>query len=47
LPLSVSVLDSGEKVPVLLMMTLLIFVRHKDNIRRLIKGTEPRIGAQA
>ena len=47
LPLSVSVLDSREKVPVLLMMTLLIFVRHKDNIRRLIKGTEPRIGAQA
>ncbi len=47
LPLSVSVLDSREKVPVLLMMTLLIFVSHKDNIRRLIKGTEPRIGAQA
>jgi len=47
LPLSVSVLDSREKVPVLLMMTLLIFVRHKDNIRRIIKGTEPRIGAQA
>ena len=47
LPLSVSVLDSGEKVPVLLMMTLLIFVSHRDNISRLIKGTEPRIGAQA
>lgn len=47
LPLSVSVLDSRAKVPVLLMMTLLIFVRHRDNIRRLIKGTEPRIGAQA
>ena len=47
LPLSVSILDSKEKVPVLLMMTLLIFVRHKDNIRRIIKGTEPRIGAQA
>ncbi len=47
LPLSVSILDSREKVPVLLMMTLLIFVRHKDNILRLIKGTEPKIGAQA
>ncbi len=47
LPLSVLILDSREKVPVLLMMTLLIFVRHKDNILRLKKGTEPRIGAHA
>ena len=47
LPLSVLVLDSREKVPVLLLMTLLIIVRHKDNIRRIIKGTEPRIGARA
>jgi glycerol-3-phosphate acyltransferase PlsY len=45
LPLSALVLDSREKVPVLFLMTLLIFVRHKDNIRRIIKGTEPRIGA--
>ncbi len=27
-------------------MTLLIFVRHKDNIKRLIAGDEPRIGAR-
>lgn len=47
LPLSGLVLDSSEKVPVLFMITLLIFVRHKDNIRRIIKGTEPRIGARA
>ncbi len=47
LPLSALILDSREKVPVLLMMTLLIFVRHKDNILRLKKGTEPRIGAHA
>lgn len=46
LPLSALVLDSREKVPVLCLMTLLIFVRHKDNIRRIIKGTEPRIGAR-
>jgi glycerol-3-phosphate acyltransferase PlsY len=26
-------------------MTLLIFVRHHANIRRLLQGTEPRIGA--
>ena len=46
LPLSALVLDSREKIPVLFLMTLLIFVRHKDNIRRIIKGTEPRIGAR-
>ena len=27
-----------------LFMTLLIFVRHEPNIRRLLKGEEPRIG---
>ncbi len=46
LPISAFVLDSKEKVPVLLMMTLLIVIRHKDNIRRIIKGTEPRVGAR-
>ncbi len=27
-----------------LFMALLIFIRHKDNIGRLLKGQEPRIG---
>jgi glycerol-3-phosphate acyltransferase PlsY len=27
-----------------LFMTLLIFVRHEPNIRRLLKGEEPKIG---
>lgn len=26
------------------LITLLIFIRHKDNIKRIIKGTEPKIG---
>jgi len=29
-----------------LFMALLVFVRHADNIRRLLKGQEPRIGAK-
>ena len=29
-----------------LFMALLVFVRHADNIRRLLKGEEPRIGAK-
>jgi glycerol-3-phosphate acyltransferase PlsY len=30
-----------------LFMTVLIFIRHHENIRRLLKGEEPRIGAKA
>jgi len=28
-------------------MAVLIFIRHHENIRRLLKGEEPRIGAGA
>jgi glycerol-3-phosphate acyltransferase PlsY len=45
LPLSALVLDSREKMPVLLALTVLIFIRHRDNIKRIIQGTEPRVGA--
>ena len=45
LPLSALVLDSREKMPVLLALTVLIFIRHRDNISRIMKGTEPRVGA--
>jgi glycerol-3-phosphate acyltransferase PlsY len=27
-------------------MTLLVFIRHHQNIRRLIKGEEPKIGTK-
>ena len=27
-------------------MTVLVFIRHHQNIRRLLKGDEPRIGAK-
>ena len=30
-----------------LFMAVLIFIRHHENIRRLLKGEEPRIGARA
>ena len=29
-----------------LFMAVLIYIRHKDNIGRLLKGEEPRIGAK-
>jgi glycerol-3-phosphate acyltransferase PlsY len=30
-----------------LAITLIVFIRHRDNIRRLLAGTEPRIGSGA
>ncbi len=30
-----------------LFMTLVIFIRHKDNISRILKGTEPKIGKKS
>jgi len=44
LPLSIAFFDNEKKLPVALLMTALIMIRHKDNIQRLIKGTERRIG---
>jgi glycerol-3-phosphate acyltransferase PlsY len=35
------------KLWVALFMAVLVFIRHEENIRRLLKGEEPRIGAKA
>jgi len=45
LPIGALALDSRVKVPVIFLMTVLIFLRHMDNISRLLKGTESKIGA--
>jgi len=47
LPLSIVLLDSQAKLPVASIMTIFIILRHKDNIQRLIKGTERRIGERS
>ena len=45
LPLSFYMLDySKEKIITACFMTLLIFLKHKDNIKRLLNGTESKIG---
>lgn len=44
LPLTIILLDSRDKLPVAALVTLFILIRHTDNIRRLIKGTERKIG---
>ncbi|WCL55706.1 glycerol-3-phosphate 1-O-acyltransferase PlsY [Gimibacter soli] len=49
-PLLSAYLFPSDKVllwPFILVMTIVIFIRHKDNIGRLIKGTESRIGKKS
>ncbi len=45
LPLSFYLIDySKEKIFIACVITLLIFIKHRSNIRRLINGTESKIG---
>lgn len=44
MPFVVAALDAREKIPAATIMSVMIFLRHKDNIVRLMKGTEGRIG---
>jgi acyl phosphate:glycerol-3-phosphate acyltransferase len=46
LPLSITVLDSREKLPVACVMTALLFIRHRDNISRLVRGLETKVGGK-
>ena len=46
-PIYVFLLDRPYPIAVMaLFMGVLIYIRHKDNIGRLLKGEEPRIGAK-
>jgi glycerol-3-phosphate acyltransferase PlsY len=47
LPLSGFVVDSRAKFPIFLLMALMIFIRHRENIARLISGTERKIGGRS
>ncbi|MEW6067934.1 MAG: glycerol-3-phosphate 1-O-acyltransferase PlsY [Nitrospirota bacterium] len=44
LPINILIFDNKEKLFIGFLITILIFIRHKDNIHRLIKGTERKIG---
>ncbi|MBI5076564.1 MAG: glycerol-3-phosphate 1-O-acyltransferase PlsY [Nitrospirae bacterium] len=44
LPLSIFFLDTKEKFPIAIIMSIILLVRHKDNIKRLIAGTESKVG---
>ena len=44
LPLSIMFFDHDSKIIIAVLITILIFIRHKDNIKKLISGTERKIG---
>ncbi len=47
MPFSILLLDSREKLPIAFLISVLLFIRHRDNISRLIKGTEPKVGEKS
>ncbi len=47
LPLSMIFFDTKEKLPVALLITIMLFIRHIDNISSLIKGTERSVGRKS
>lgn len=44
LPINILLFNDKGKMVTAILITILIFIRHMDNIQRLIKGTERKIG---
>lgn len=44
LPLNIFLFDDKQKLFIAIIITAIIFIRHSDNIKRLINGSERRIG---
>lgn len=47
LPLVIFLVEGKEKLPIALVMSIILLMRHKDNISRLIRGTESKVGVKA
>lgn len=47
LPVSMILFDTREKLPVALIITIMMFIRHRENISRLARGTELKVGRKA
>jgi len=47
LPLSILFFDHNDKIIIAVLITILIFMRHRDNIKRLLSGTERKMGKRA
>lgn len=46
-PLAALLFGDMKVFPILLGLTLLVLWKHRENIRRLLAGTEPRVGSKA
>jgi len=46
-PVAAVLLDVQATAPFILAMTVLIYIRHRDNIGRILQGIEPRIGSKS
>jgi len=46
-PLAAFLFGDMQVLPILLGLTLLVMWKHRENIRRLMAGTEPRVGSKA
>ncbi|OGW26213.1 MAG: acyl-phosphate glycerol 3-phosphate acyltransferase [Nitrospirae bacterium GWC2_42_7] len=46
LPVSIILLDTKDKLPIAFLITLILFIRHIDNVSRMLKGTESKIGGK-
>lgn len=46
LPINILLFDGKERLLVAVLITILIFIRHRDNIQRLMDGTERKVGQQ-
>jgi glycerol-3-phosphate acyltransferase PlsY len=44
LPISMLFFDQSDKIIIAVLITILIFMRHRDNIKRLLSGKERKIG---
>ncbi len=47
MPVGMVVFDRTEKLPVAILISILVFARHKDNISRLVNGTETKVGKRS
>ena len=45
-PVAAALLDRFDLVPLLLALALIVLWKHRENIGRLIEGTEPKVGAK-
>jgi len=46
LPFTIFLFDTKEKLPIAIIMSIILLVRHRENMKRLIAGTEFKVGGK-